>query len=123
RDWSSDVCSSDLIANQEFGRLYPIVAAIGERIPDLHSLKGTGKVVREELVNELYENFYDVARRFNGVHQTNLPWGAADVRIVRNPDGSGVLEYVDKQGKVVRRTEPLDYAEAQASLREVKDAL
>lgn len=109
-----------VVSNQEFLRRYPIIQGSASGLPNMSSLQGTGKIDPLQFQSELYELFFDTSKRLNGVHQNMLPFGAVDVRVVRNNEGFGVLEYLDKDGKVVRATDALPYAEAQAALRNVQ---
>lgn len=113
-----------LLANPDFLRDLPILHVAQEQIQNMRSLLGEGAFNPVEFLSELDNVVYQAARRANGLDDTlTLPTGAVKTRLRRTAGGTGIIDYLDKAGKVIGSSEEMVYYNAQQELKALNNAI
>jgi len=111
-----------VVANSELLKQYPILVKSRDALLNMASLTGDPATFSpREFFAELNEVLYKQSREAMGMTPA-LPGGAVDFRVVRAPDGTSLIEYVDKTGKVIKKSEAMLPVEAAKEAAQLKKA-
>lgn len=114
-----------VVANSELLKQYPLLVKTRDALLNMASLTGDPATFSpKEFFSEFNEVLYKSSRESFGVKTLdNLPAGAVNFRVVRAPDGTSIVEYVDKVGKVLKKSEAMLPTEAAQEAAQLKKAV
>lgn len=118
-----------LVGNKEVAQRLPYFKALRDDLLKMKSLDGTDAFSHDEFYAELDDILWKGTRRRYQVEGFELPHGAVDVRLTRNPDGTASLQFLGKKPAATKKGQPptpvlgsRQYA-SMAEARQAKDAL
>jgi len=108
------------LANPELIEHYPVLASARDSIAQMASLAGDAPLNPIEFLSEFNDVVFKVARSANGLDAlAELPGGAASFRLARTELGLSIVEYLDKAGKVVSKSNEMLPYDAQLFVKKL----
>jgi hypothetical protein len=114
-----------VVANQELLKQYPVLVKAREAMLNMRSLAGDPATFSPtEFFAELNDVLYKSSRELFGLKTLDeLPAGAVNFRTVKTANGTSVIEYVDKAGKVLKQTAEMLPYDAELQAKQLKNAI
>ena len=114
-----------VVANQELLQQYPLLVKARESLLNMRSLAGDPATFSPtEFFAELNDVLYKQSRELYGLKTLDeLPAGAVNFRTVKTANGTNVIEYVDKQGKVLKKSAEMLPYDAELYGKQLKNAI
>lgn len=114
-----------VVANQELLKQYPVLVKAREAMLNMRSIAGDPATFSPtEFFAELNDVLYKSSRELFGLKTLDeLPAGAVNFRTVKTANGTSVIEYVDKQGKVLKQSAEMLPYDAELYSKNLKKAI
>ena len=114
-----------VVANQELLKQYPVLVKAREAMLNMRSIAGDPATFSPtEFFAELNDVLYKSSRELFGLKTLDeLPAGAVNFRTVKTANGTSVIEYVDKQGKVLKQSAEMLPYDAELQSKQLKQAI
>lgn len=114
-----------VVANQELLKQYPVLVKAREAMLNMRSLAGDPATFSPtEFFAELNDVLYKSSRELFGLKTLDeLPAGAVNFRTVKTANGTSVIEYVDKAGKVLKQTAEMLPYDAELQAKQLRSAI
>jgi hypothetical protein len=108
---------------RNLARARAVLKSARDTILNIPALQGTDNLNPQVMLAELDNAIYNGARTIFGLDAMNLPAGAVNLRLVKDKAGLGVIEYIDKKGKVVQSLAAEFYPHAKATYQELRKTI
>lgn len=112
-----------VIANKRVLEHQPVLLRAADDFANMKSLAGEGPLSHVEMLAELDDVLFKAAEMTYGIKPLDLPVGATNFKLRRQKDGTGVIEFFDKDKKVIHTTTPKVYYDASVDYKELKAAV
>lgn len=95
-----------VVANKRVLEQTPILQVAGKEFDALKSLAGDAPYYQGEVLAELNDLFYKASRQMFGLESVSLPAGTLKIATRRLSDGTMVIDYLGKGGKLIKSGTP-----------------
>ena len=114
-----------VVANQELLQQYPLLVKAREALLNMRSIAGDPATFSPtEFFAELNDVLYKQSRELFGLKTLDeLPAGAVNFRTTRTVNGTSIIEYVDKTGKVLKQSAEMLPYDAELQSKQLKNAI
>lgn len=113
-----------LVGNAEIAQRYPVLQMLPpDWVSKLNALQGEGAFNPAALKAELDTLFYNAAQSYHGLGViAGAPVGTADIRLKALPDGTAVVEYLNKAKDILSTSSPMAMGEALRQVNVIREA-